>query len=195
MLKFDTLLEDLLTDKEETTENINTIRKESMSNWVSMPKIGDLTFDLLEKDPEKYARDLEILATWENGEEIKKKLNEAPYETWKSNHALSLSRLVGRLNQEAIDVFGIGGSFYGSTNVEGIPEELAGRILKLMVKCGVDIRATDYYGKNMIEILEGSESVFYRIGNGEYLNEVGLLFHRDPPCSINEGVPPTRNLA
>ena len=41
-----------------------------MSNWVSMPKIGDLTLDLLEKDPKKYAQTLKILATWENGEEI-----------------------------------------------------------------------------------------------------------------------------
>ena len=163
-----------------------------MSNWVSMPKIEDLTLDLLEKDPEKYAQVLKILATWENGEEIKEKLNEAPYETWHSNHALSLSRLVGKLNQRAIDEFGVGGSFYGSNNVGGISEDLAINLLKMMVDCGADIKAKDYYGNSITEILEQgeSESKFYRIGNAEYFNEVEKMIHGSSSCSISEGIPP-----
>ena len=161
-----------------------------MSKWVSMPKVGDLTLDLLEKDPEKYAQTLKILATWENGEEIKKKLNEAPYETWHSNHVLSLSRLVGKLNQRAIDEFGVGGSFYGSNNVGGISEDLAKSLLKLMVDCGGDITAKDYYENTVINILENGESMrFYRTGNEEYTAFVKTIYEKGP-CNISEALPP-----
>tara|TARA_Y100000817_G_scaffold210589_1_gene165264 strand:+ start:79 stop:609 length:531 start_codon:yes stop_codon:yes gene_type:complete len=166
----------------------------------SSAKVEDLSVSLLETSPHRYFEILEVLSMQEDPalrRTLKEKLNETPYETWHSNHVLSLSRLVGRLNQGAIDKFGVGGSFYGSTNIEGISEELAGGLLKLMVECGVDIRATDYYGNSITEILEQGEleSRFYRIGNVEYFNEVDLMIHRGPSCSINEGVPPTGNLA
>ena len=161
-----------------------------MSNWVSMTKVEDLTLDLLEKDPEKYAQKLKILATWEDKEEIKKKLNEAPYETWHSNHVLSLSRLVGRLNQRAIDEFGVGGSFYGSNNVEGISEDLAINLLKMMVDCGGDITAKDYYENTVVNILENGESMrFYRTGNEEYTAFVKTIYEKGP-CTISEVLPP-----
>ena len=156
-----------------------------------MPKVEDLTLDILEKDPEKYAQMLKILATWEDNEELKKKLNEAPYETWHSNHVLSLSRLVGRLNQGAIDEGYAPDSFYGSRNIGGIPVDLAKSLLKLMVDCGADIKAKDYYGNSITEILEKgeSESKFYRTGNEEYTAFVKTIYEKDP-CTISEGVPP-----
>jgi hypothetical protein len=159
----------------------------------SLAKVGDLSVSLLDREPQRY---YEILRTLSESDDpsikqaLKEKLNETPYETWESNHVLSLSRLVGRLNQRAIDEYGIGGPFYGSNNVRGIEEELANNLLKLMLNCGGDITATDYYGRNIITILTDGEeeSNFYRIGAMEFLRTVEIIHS----CSteISEDIPP-----
>jgi len=159
----------------------------------SLAKVGDLSVSLLEREPPRY---YEILRTLSESDDpsikqaLKEKLNETPYETWESNHVLSLSRLVGRLNQRAIDEYGVGGPFYGSNNVRGIEGELANNLLKLMLNCGGDITATDYYDRNIITILtEGEEeSNFYRIGAMEFLRTVEIIHS----CSaeISEDIPP-----
>ena len=159
----------------------------------SLAKVGDLSVSLFDIEPHIY---YEILRTLSESDDpsikqaLKEKLNETPYETWESNHVLSLSRLVGRLNQRAIDEYGVGGPFYGSNNVRGIGGELANNLLKLMLNCGGDITATDYYGGNIITILTDGEeeSNFYRIGAMEFLRTVEIIHS----CSveISEGVPP-----
>jgi len=155
--------------------------------------VGELTVSLLEREPQRYYEVLKVLSTKDDPETkaaLKEKLNETPYETWYSNHVLSLSRLVGRLNQAAIDEFGVGGAFYGSNNIGGIEGELANNLLKLMLNCGGDITATDYYGGNIINILTDGEeeSNFYRIGAMEFLRTVEIIHS----CSveISEGIPP-----
>ena len=159
----------------------------------SLAKVGDLSVSLLDREPQRY---YEILRTLSESDDpsikqaLKEKLNETPYETWESNHVLSLSRLVGRLNQRAIDEYGVGGAFYGSNNVGGIEGELANKLLKLMLNCGGDITATDYYSKNIITILTDGEekSNFYRIGAMEFLRTVEIIHS----CSteISEDIPP-----
>ena len=159
----------------------------------SLTKVGDLSVSLLEREPHRYYEILQALSESDDPpikQALKEKLNETPYETWHSNHVLSLSRLVGRLNQAAIDEFGVGGAFYGSNNIGGIEGELANNLLKLMLNCGGDITATDYYGGNIINILTDGEeeSNFYRIGGMEFLRTVELIHS----CStgISEGIPP-----
>ena len=154
--------------------------------------IGDLTVSLLETDPRRYFRILEGFASSDDRgvrEALRKKLNEAPYESYHSNHVLSLCRLVGRMNQRAIDTFGVGGSFYGSKNIDGIPVDLAMDLMRLMLVCGGDISARDYYDTTAVGILEAGEeeSNFYRTGADEYLNFVRNL---SGSCDINEGIPP-----
>tara|TARA_B100001059_G_C17499927_1_gene410557 strand:- start:122 stop:625 length:504 start_codon:yes stop_codon:yes gene_type:complete len=165
-----------------------------MSSWVAMPTLGDLTTELLEKNLEKYSQTLKNLSVWGDSEEVKKKLNEKPYETWHSNHLFSLSRLVGKLNPEAQDRENYRvDSFYGSQNVEGIPTDIAINLLKMMMNAGGDITEKDYYGKNVLEYLrEGSQgSVFYRTGNEEYTKFVEEIFSREENTdSCEEGVPP-----
>jgi hypothetical protein len=153
--------------------------------------VGELSVSLLEREPRRY---YEILQTLSDSDDpsikqaLREKLNETPYESWESNHVLSLSRLVGRLNQRAIDEYGVGGAFYGSNNVRGIEGELANNLLKLMLNCGGDITATDYYGRNIITILTDGEeeSNFYRIGAMEFLRTVEIIHSAE----ISEGVPP-----
>lgn len=154
--------------------------------------IGDLTVSLLETDPLGYFRILVKFAASDDQEvreALKEKLNEAPYESYYSNHVLSLCRLVGRMNQGAIDTFGVGGAFYGSKNIEGIPVDLARNLMRLMLVCGGDISDRDYYGTTVVGILEDGEreSNFYRTGVDEYLNFVRNLSGSDV---INEGIPP-----
>ena len=160
-----------------------------------MAKLGDLTVDLLEKNPEKYGQALGIISVREDSEEVKKKLNEKPYETWHSNHLFSLSRLVGKLNPEAQDRENYGvDTFYGSRNVEGIPTDVAINLLKMMMNAGGDITEKDYYGKNILEYLQGGDvTLFYRTGNEEYTKFVEEIFSREEntgPCE--EGIPPEK---
>ena len=155
--------------------------------------VGELTVSLLEREPHRYYEVLKVLSTKDDPEAkaaLKEKLNEAPYDTWYSNHVLSLSRLVGRLNQRAIDEFGEGGAFYGSKNIRGIEGELANNLLKMMLNCGGDITATDYYGHNIIDILTAgeNESNFYRIGVDKYLRTVKII--HSASTGISEGAPP-----
>jgi hypothetical protein len=157
------------------------------------PSVGELTVSLLEREPRRYYGILQELSRGDDPslkQALKEKLNESPYETWHSNHVLSLSRLVGRLNQRGIDEFGVGGAFYGSNNVEGVPKDLAINLLKMMVNCGGDITATDYYDNNIINILKAGEkeSRFYRIGAEEYLRTVEII--HPASTEISEGVPP-----
>tara|TARA_Y100000992_G_scaffold266430_1_gene204339 strand:- start:101 stop:610 length:510 start_codon:yes stop_codon:yes gene_type:complete len=155
--------------------------------------VMELSVSLLEASPHRYYEILQVLSAREDPslrQALKDKLNETPYETWHSNHVLSLSRLVGRLNSEAIDEYGVGAAFYGSNNVEGIPKDLAINLLKLMVNCGGDISNKDYYGKNITDILKAGEeeSRFYRTGAEEYLRTVEII--QSGSTEISEGVPP-----
>ena len=157
------------------------------------PSVGELTVSLLERDPHRYYQLLMELSRSEDldvGIKLRDKLNETPYETWHSNHVLSLSRLVGRLNERAIDEFGEGAAFYGSKNIGGIERELANNLLKMMLNCGGDITATDYYGYNIIDILTAgeNESNFYRIGAEEYLRTVKII--HSASTGLSEGTPP-----
>ena len=163
------------------------------SSVSSLVKVEDLSVSLLEGNPRRYYEILKSLSAEEDPETkatLKEKLNESPYETWYSNHVLSLSRLVGRLNQRAIDKFGVGGAFYGSNNIGGIEGELANNLLKMMLNCGGDIAAKDYYGYNIIDILTAGEndSNFYRIGAEEYLRTVKII--HSASTGISEGLPP-----
>ena len=161
-----------------------------MSSWVAMPKIADLTVDLLETDPRRYAWILETVSTWEKTDEVKERLNEKPYRTWYSNHPFSLSLLVGTLNPEAQDRENYSeGSFYGSTNVEGIPTDLAIKLLKMMVNIGGDISCTDWSGNSVLKTLKGGSEIssLYRTGNEEYTRFVETIFPKEEP---EEGIPP-----
>ena len=160
-----------------------------------MPGVGDLTVSLLETDPGKYGQTLKDLAAWGNGSHaVKEKLNEEPYETWHSNHLFALSRLVGTLNSEAQNREEYSeGLFYGSRNVDGIPTSQAIDLLKMMLNAGGDITAKDYYGKNVLEYLQGGDvTLFYRTGNEEYTKFVEGIFSREENTdSCEEGVPPS----
>ena len=163
------------------------------SSVSSLVRVEDLSVSLLEENPRRYYEVLKVLSTREDletKEALKDKLNETPYETWHANHVLSLSKLVGRLNQGAIDKLGVWGAFYGSKNIGGIEGELANNLLKLMLNCGGDISDKDYYDNNITDILKAGEeeSSFYRTGAEEYLRTVEII--QSGSTEISEGVPP-----
>jgi hypothetical protein len=142
--------------------------------------LSDLSLQLLEEDPEKYFEVLTYLSHEESGctlEELKAKLNETPYETWHSNHAFSICRLVGKMNSEVLDRESdayVEGSYYGSSNPEGIDEDLAISIFGMIHLCGGDILAKDYYGNTPQEYLEEAQetSLFYRVDNEKFADYV-----------------------
>ena len=146
-----------------------------MSSHYILP---ELSLQLLEKDPEKYLEVLTYLSHEDSQcakEDLKKKLNETPYESWHSNHAFSLCRLVGKMNSEVLDSGEYDeGSYYGSSNPEGIDEDLAISILNMILLCGGDILAKDYYEKTPQEYLEEGEgtSLFYRVNNEKFKDHV-----------------------
>ncbi len=149
--------------------------------------INDLTVGLLETNPHEYLRVLENLMVSEEITEIKKKLNDKPYESWHSNHVFSLSRLVGKMNQGAIDEGFEIGSYYGSRNQDGIPFDLACSLLKKMLNCGADIMAKDYYENSIIDYLSHPEyNHFSRTDNEEFKRVVEGIYY----ASVEEGIPP-----
>ena len=148
--------------------------------------LSDLSLQLLEEEPEKYFEVLTFLSHEESGctkEELKAKLNETPYETWHSNHAFSLCRLVGKMNSEVLDRESdmyVEGSYYGSSNPEGIDEDLAISIFGMIHLCGGDIMAKDYYENTPQEHLERAKetSIFYRVDNEKFADYV-LEYYRN----------------
>ncbi len=140
--------------------------------------LNDLSLQLLEKNPETYLEVLTHLSHEETGcakEDLKAKLNETPYESWHSNHAFSLCRLVGKMNSEVLETGEYDGcSYYGSSNPEGIDEDLAISILNMILLCGGDILAKDYYDKTPQEYLKegGDTSLFYRVNNEKFKDHV-----------------------
>lgn len=159
-----------------------------MSQRVATPQIHDLTVDLLETNPREYQRVLENLMVSRESAEIKKKLNEKPYETWHSNHVFSLSLLVGKMNQEAMDEGFEIGSYYGSRNKDGIPHDLGLSILKLMLTCGGDIMAKNYYDNSIMDYLSYPErSIFHRTDNEEFKRVVDVIYYSN--IETEEGIP------
>jgi len=162
--------------------------------------IADLSTRLLETDPYRYSKILEDLSdnlgsagdekhVLEHKEALKNKLNEKPYETWESNHAFSLSRLVGKMNQGAIDEGYEAGSYYGSSNPGGISQDLGISLLKMIVNCGGDIMAEDYYENSIVYYLSHPEfNKFHRTGNEEFAEFVKSIY--ESKDQIEEGVPP-----
>ena len=154
----------------------------SLTRTLEMPNspivLDDLSLQLLEKDPQTYFDVLNYLAdedTFCSMEDLKGKLNETPYESWYSNHAFSLCRLVGKMNSEVLDSDEYDeGSYYGSSNPEGIDEDLAISIFQMIHLCGGDILAKDYYDKTPQEYLEEAEgtSLFYRVNNEKFKDHV-----------------------
>ena len=149
--------------------------------------LSDLSLQLLEEDPEKYFEVLTYLSHEESGctkEELKAKLNEKPYETWYSNHAFSLCRLVGKMNSEVLDRESdmyVEGSYYGSSNPEGIDEDLAISIFGMIHLCGGDILDKDYYENTIQEHLEKAKetSIFYRVDNEKFADYVLEYFRNE----------------
>jgi hypothetical protein len=138
--------------------------------------LQNLSVELLEKDAAEYFRILDVLSRNEDlASALTGKLNETPYVTWFSNHVFALSRLVGKMNQGALDEGTL--SYYGSTIPEGIDENLAVSLLRKMVECGGNILAKDYYDEDVMEHFESPEiSNFYRTNNEEYCRVVKELY-------------------
>ena len=106
-----------------------------------------LKVGVLEEDPESY---YELLLKAQEYEiDVKDILNDNTlYETWFSSHLLCLSYLVGEAKKDYGDL-----SFYGSSNKEGIPEELGNKIFYKMLELGADVNIRNYYGENILDSL------------------------------------------
>ena len=152
--------------------------------------IANLTTCLLEREPSRYLEVLEHLSKDQDPEHkrgLKEKLNEKPYNTWYSNHVFSLSRLVGKMNQGAIDEGYEVGDYYGSRNKEGISQDLGISLLKMIVNAGGDILAKDYYDNSIIDYLSHPEcSKFSRTDNEEFMRVVEGIYY----AGVEEGIPP-----
>ena len=149
------------------------------------PKVDDLTTELMERSPDEY---LAILCQLSSDpscrQELAAKLNEKPYNTWYSNHAFSVSMLVGSLSVFS-EGYRRGGRYFGSEIPDGIPPNLGICILRLIVKCGCDIKATDYYDRNVLEVICNDSLAYYRTGKDEYVLELKEIYGPE----ICEGIP------
>ena len=67
-----------------------------------------------------------------------------------------------------------GCSYYGSSIPGGIDEDLAISILNMILLCGGDILAKDYYYKTPQEYLKEAKdtSLFYRVNNEKFKDHV-----------------------
>jgi len=82
---------------------------------------------------------------------------------------------VGKMNSEVLESGEYDeASYYGSSNPEGIDEDLAISILNMILLCGGDILAKDYYDKTPQEYLNegGDTSLFYRVNNEKFKDHV-----------------------
>jgi hypothetical protein len=140
--------------------------------------ISDLSVQLLESDAAAYLDTLNYLAregTACTKEELKKKLNETPYETWYSNHAFALSRLVGKMNERALypENGYSEGSYYGSSMPLGISVDFAISLFDILLECGGDITSKDYYEQDVVEYFDNQENTrFYRTDNEKFVEHV-----------------------
>ena len=145
---------------------------------------SDLSVQLLETDPELYLDILNHLAHEETHctkEYLKEKLNEKPYETWHSNHAFSLCRLVGKMNEKALDPEnGFSEcSYYGSSMPLGIGVDFAISLFDKIVENGGDIFAKDYYDKDIVEYFDNQENTkFYRTDNEKFIEHVRGVYDK-----------------
>lgn len=138
-----------------------------------------LSVELLETSPTKYFDILDYLSS--NKEKLdyllKEKLNEKPYRSWYSNHALSVAKLVGKMNKEAIDSFGeYNDDYYGGNLPNGLDEDFAISLLDKIIECGGNILDKNYYQENIIEIYKGR---FYRTGNEKFIEYVKRLYENE----------------
>ena len=62
------------------------------------------------------------------------------------------------------------GSYYGSSSPGGIDEDLAITIFNMILLCGGDILAKDYYENTLQGYLESAKetSLFYRVNNEKF---------------------------
>ena len=146
--------------------------------------LSDLSVQLLEKDPETYLDVLNYLADEETHctkEELKVKLNEKPYETWYSNHSFALSRLVGKMNEKALDPESgfTEGSYYGSSVPLGIDIDLAICLFDKIVEYSGDIFVKDYYEQDIVEYFDNHENTnFYRTDNEKFIEHVRGVYEK-----------------
>ena len=135
-----------------------------------------LSVELLETSPTKYFDILDYLSY--NKEKLddllKEKLNEKPYRSWYSNHALSVAKLVGKMNKEAIDSFGeYSDDYYGGKLPNGLNEDFAISLIDKIIECGGNILDKNYYQESIIEIYKGR---FYRTDNEKFKEYVKRLY-------------------
>ena len=140
----------------------------------SDPTISDLTLQLLEQDAYAYYGAIDFLSKNDDSyhkEALKSKLNEVSYTAWCSNHPLALSRLVGKMNQYALDKGHSVGSYYGSSIPLGLNEDFAIILLDKMIECGGDMFHKDYYGASIMENFDEGHN-FYRTNNEKFVKYV-----------------------
>ena len=136
--------------------------------------LEDLNHKLLEIDAQKYLNVLNYLSSKYPREVIRTILNHGIYETYYSNHSLSLAMLVGNLNDRNNSNINL---FYGDSNQEGISENLAINILDKMVQIGVDLWAQNTYGENIINIVT-NHSITYRTNNERFREKLRHYYNR-----------------
>lgn len=158
----------------------------------SSVSISDLTTGLLEREPSRYWGILNVLSMEQSlgeKEALKEKLNETSHDVWESNHVFALCLLVGPINQRVIDRKYDIDTWYGSRNLGGIDQDLAISLFKMMVDCGADILAKDYYEKDIVDFLTHPEnSMFHRTNNEDFVMVVKSIYNKN--ISVEEGVPP-----
>ena len=135
--------------------------------------LEDLNHKLLEKDAQKYFNVLNYLSRKYSQEVIRSILNQGIYETYYSNHSLSLAMLVGTLSTRNNSNI----NFYGDSNQAGISENLAINILDKMVQIGVDLWAHNINGENIMNIVI-NHSISYRTNNERFKVKVRDYYNR-----------------
>lgn len=145
----------------------------------SVCRITDLCVELMERDPKRY---FDLLCYFSGpdshvtADSLKQKLNETPYDSWRSNHAFSAVLLVGEMNSEALEDFGESSdSYFGGHLPRGIDGDFGIQLLDKIIECGGDITATNYYDDTVVEYLDGYYR-FKRTGDEAFNGHVRKVF-------------------
>ena len=143
-----------------------------------------ITQQLLEHDPKDYLSRLKtIISTIEEYPEdmvsVRNMLQDTSvYDTWHSNHVMCLSYLVGKPKEipGPYKIWHDYGSYYGKG--KEISEELGIEIFECMAFFKPDMTIKNFFGDNIIESMENTETCVYRKDNGNFLKRVKELLNK-----------------
>ena len=131
---------------------------------MTIMNLKHLNATTLEKDPISVLMMLQYAN--DSGIDVRELINDRPYGTWQGNMLFALIYLVGEQKPHSLTMdltTAPPNAWYGK-EVPYLEEPLGIHILHELIKAGVDIYDTDYYGKTIKDLIFAKD-ITYRIHN------------------------------